>query len=166
MTDYETLSKIADDILDEADDDIDRLVDLLSLQDGAVLNELLDSDLLNAYQVFYYYFRREPSELIQDILMLEPATSLRYGVHIDDSELAEVVADTRDDTSGLAELLNAFLSGLPDDTRFIFMRRYNYADDIPAIAKMTGLSKNGVSARLMRARKKLAEQLKEKGYKI
>ena len=90
MTDYETLSKIADDILDEADDDIDRLVDLLSLQDGAVLNELLDSDLLNAYQVFYYYFRRKPSELIQDILMLEPATSLRYGVHIDDSELAEV----------------------------------------------------------------------------
>jgi DNA-directed RNA polymerase specialized sigma24 family protein len=45
------------------------------------------------------------------------------------------------------------------------MRRYYYADDIPAIAKMTGLSKNSVSARLMRARKKLAEQLQRKGYK-
>ena len=75
------------------------------------------------------------------------------------------MADTRDDTSGLAELLNVFLSELPDDTRFIFMRRYYYADDIPAIAKMTGLSKNSVSARLMRARKKLAEQLQRKGYK-
>ncbi|MBR6922160.1 MAG: RNA polymerase sigma factor [Clostridia bacterium] len=94
-------------------------------------------------------------------------TAQKRGVHTVsiDSELSEVVADTRDDTSGLAELLNVFLSELPDDTRFIFMRRYYYADDISAIAKMTGLSKNSVSARLMRARKKLAEQLQRKGYK-
>ncbi len=90
MTDYETLSQIAENILDEADDDMDSLVRLLSLQESAVLNELLDSDLLNAYQVFYYFFRCEPSELVQDILMLEPATSLRYGIHIDDCELAEI----------------------------------------------------------------------------
>ena len=90
MTDYETLAKIADDILDEADDDLARMTELLALQDSAVLNELLVSDFLNAYQVFYYYFRFEPPELIQDILMLEPATSLRYGIHIDDCELAEI----------------------------------------------------------------------------
>ena len=46
------------------------------------------------------------------------------------------------------------------------MRRYYYADDIPAIAKMTGISKNAISARLMRMRKRLAEILKERGYKI
>ena len=83
-----------------------------------------------------------------------------------DSELLEVVADTRDDTSGLADLLNGFLENLPEDTRFLFMRRYYYCDDIPTIAKMTGLTKNTVSARLMRARKKLAEILTQKGYKI
>ena len=88
-----------------------------------------------------------------------------HPVSIDD-ELAEVVADTRDETDGLADILNEFLSELSDGTRFIFMRRYYYADDIPAIAKMTGLSKNTVSARLMRARKHLAEILTGKGYRL
>ena len=86
-------------------------------------------------------------------------------VSIDD-ELSEVIADTRDDTSGLAELLNSFLAELPEDSRYIFMRRYYYADDIETISKITGLSKNAISARLMRARKRLAEILKERGYKI
>ncbi|MBQ7700179.1 MAG: RNA polymerase sigma factor [Clostridia bacterium] len=83
-----------------------------------------------------------------------------------DDELSETVADTRDDTSGLSTLLDRFLSELPEDSRFIFMRRYYYADDIPAISKMTGISKNAISARLMRMRKRLAEILKERGYKI
>ncbi len=83
-----------------------------------------------------------------------------------DGELADVVADTTDDTSGLSDVLNGFLSELQDGARFIFMRRYYYADDIPAIAKMTGQSKNAVSASLMRSRKKLAQILKERGYKI
>ena len=88
-----------------------------------------------------------------------------HAVPLDD-ELADVVADTRDDTSGLSDTLNEFLSGLPDSTRYIFMRRYYYADDLENISKITGLGKNTISARLMRARKRLAEILKEKGYKI
>ena len=83
-----------------------------------------------------------------------------------DAELEEVIADTRDDTSGLSEVLDEFLSQLSEDTRFLFMRRYYYADDVPTISKMTGLGRNTVSARLMRARKKLAEKLRERGYKI
>ncbi len=91
----------------------------------------------------------------------------RKGVTVSlDSELSEAIADTRDDTSGLSEVLNGFLSELPDDTRYIFMRRYYYADDITAISKITGLGKNAISARLMRARRRLAEILKERGYKI
>ena len=86
-------------------------------------------------------------------------------VSIDD-ELSEVIADTRDDTSGLADILNGFLAELPDDSRFIFMRRYYYADDVGTISKITGLGKNAISARLMRARRRLAEILKERGYKI
>ena len=86
-------------------------------------------------------------------------------VSIDD-ELAEIVDGTDEDTGDLPEILNGFLSELEDGTRFIFMRRYYYADDIPTIAKMTGLGGNTISARLMRARRKLAEILKGKGYKI
>ena len=85
-------------------------------------------------------------------------------VSIDD-ELSEVIADTKDDTSGLSETLNDFLAKLSDESRFVFMRRYYYADDIGAISEMTGMGKNAVSACLMRARKKLAETLKERGYK-
>ena len=83
-----------------------------------------------------------------------------------DEELSEVIADTTDDTSGLPELLDGFLSKLPEDSRFIFMRRYYYADDVKTISKITGLGKNTVSARLMRMRRKLAETLREGGYKI
>lgn len=83
-----------------------------------------------------------------------------------DDELSETVADMRDDTSGLSDVLNGFLSEMPEDTRFIFMRRYYFADDIGTISGITGLGKNTVSARLMRARKRLAEILTEKGYKV
>ena len=85
-------------------------------------------------------------------------------VSIDD-ELSEVAADTRDDTGGLSDVLNVFLAQLPEDSRFIFMRRYYYADDVGTISKMTGLGKNAISARLSRMRKRLAEILKERGYK-
>ena len=83
-----------------------------------------------------------------------------------DGELAEVVAGTTDDTSGLSEVLDGFLSELQKGARFIFMRRYYYADDVKTISKMTGISKNAVSASLMRSRKKLAQILNERGYKI
>ncbi len=83
-----------------------------------------------------------------------------------DDELSEVIADTRDDTGDLSDILNGFLSELSEDTRYIFMRRYYYADDITAISELTGLGKNTISARLMRARKRLAEILTEKGYRI
>ena len=82
-----------------------------------------------------------------------------------DGELSEVIADTKDDTSGLSDTLNDFLAKLSQESRFIFMRRYYYADDIKTISDMTGMGKNAVSACLMRARKKLSEMLKERGYK-
>ena len=80
-------------------------------------------------------------------------------------ELSEVIEDTKDNTDGLSDILNEFLSDLDRRSRYIFMRRYYYADDIPTIAKQTGLGKNAISARLMRLRKKLAEKLQKEGYK-
>ena len=59
--------------------------------DPASRNELLVSDLLNAYQVFYYFFRTQPDELTQERLELEPASSLVRGVKIDEIELFELI---------------------------------------------------------------------------
>ena len=44
--------------------------------DPALRNELLVSDLLNAYQAFYYFFRILPDDLVCERLELEPASSL------------------------------------------------------------------------------------------
>jgi len=42
--------------------------------------------LLNACQVFYYFFRMLPDELVSERLELEPASSLAKGVKIDEVE--------------------------------------------------------------------------------
>ena len=81
-----------------------------------------------------------------------------------DSELEDTVAGTVDDVSDLGSLLNGFLAGLDGQTRYIFMRRYYYADDVAAISSLTGVSRGAISARLMRARKKLREILEKEGY--
>ena len=56
---------------------------------GPVRNELLVSDLLNAWQVFYYFFRTVPDELVRERLELEPASSLVLGVAIDEIDLLD-----------------------------------------------------------------------------
>ena len=81
-----------------------------------------------------------------------------------DSELEETVAGADNGGSDLKDVLDTFLSELDGQTMYIFMRRYYYADDIAAISYLTGISRGAVSARLARARKKLREDLKEKGY--
>jgi hypothetical protein len=55
-----------------------------------VRNELLVSDLLNAYQVFYYYFRVFPDELVKERMELEPASSLPQGLKIDEVDILEL----------------------------------------------------------------------------
>ena len=52
---------------------------MLDALDTGTRNELLESDLLNAFQVFYYYFRINPDELVKERLELEPASSLHNG---------------------------------------------------------------------------------------
>ena len=49
------------------------------------------SDLLNAYQVFYYFFRILTDDLVCERLELEPASSLIRGVKIDEVELLDLV---------------------------------------------------------------------------
>ncbi|MDD4127352.1 MAG: hypothetical protein PHV39_06665 [Methanomicrobium sp.] len=90
MTDYYELAKLADQILGIADEDMEKLSEIIEDLEPKVRDELIDSDFFNAYQIFYYYFRVEPEEIVKDRLMLEPATSVKTGIHIDDYDILEM----------------------------------------------------------------------------
>ena len=86
---FPELVRIADCLLEESGEDEDALMRRLETLPGAVRRELLVSDLLNAWQVFYYFFRTVPDELVRERFELEPASSLVDGVEIDEIESAD-----------------------------------------------------------------------------
>jgi hypothetical protein len=87
---YRTLVELADHLFEKCEDDVTCLSPMLDALDSVSRNELLASDLLNAFQVFFYFFRMMPDELVQERLELEPASSLIKGVKIDEIELLEL----------------------------------------------------------------------------
>ncbi len=88
---YQELAALADHLFEACEDDVSCLARRIAGLDPASRNELLASDLLNAYQVFYYFFRSAPDELTQERLELEPASSLVQGVRIDEVDLFELI---------------------------------------------------------------------------
>ena len=92
---YSRLVAIADKLLEDADDDNFHLALSMDALEQPVLDELLVSDLLNAYQVFYYFFRMEPDILVQERLDLEPASSLVNGLLIEETDLLEMFLGIR-----------------------------------------------------------------------
>jgi hypothetical protein len=88
---YHILAALADHLFEECEDDVKCLSHRIDALDSDLRNELLDSDLLNAFQVFYYFFRILPDELVCERLELEPASSLTKGVKIDEIELLDLV---------------------------------------------------------------------------
>jgi hypothetical protein len=93
---YSQLVAIADKLLEAADDDIVQLVHDIDALEQPVRDELLVSDQLNAYQVFYYFFRTEPDLLVQELLDLEPASALISGLKIEETDLLEMFFIIRD----------------------------------------------------------------------
>jgi hypothetical protein len=87
---YSRLVSVADKLLEDADDDVARLARSIDALEQPVRDELLVSDLLNAYQVFYYFFRIEPDILVQERLDLEPASSLINGLKIEETDLLDM----------------------------------------------------------------------------
>jgi hypothetical protein len=57
---YEELAALADHLFEACEDDVNCLTRRIAALDPASRNELLVSDLLNAYQVFFYFFRTQP----------------------------------------------------------------------------------------------------------
>lgn len=87
---FPELVALADKLMEESDEDVARLAAQIGSLDADVRNELMVSDLLNAWQVFYYYFRTVPDELVKERMELEPASSLSRGLKIDEVEFLEL----------------------------------------------------------------------------
>ena len=98
MIDYYELAQLADKILEIADDDVPVLAEIIDDIDPETRNELLFSDFLNAYQVFYYFFREEPDILVDERLSLVPASAIRKGVLAEERDLLELVFIVADET--------------------------------------------------------------------
>jgi hypothetical protein len=93
---FPELVALADKLLEESGEDVARLAAQIGSLDVDMRNELMVSDLLNAWQVFYYYFRTVPDELVKERMELEPASSLCRGLKIDEVEFLELVFVMKD----------------------------------------------------------------------
>lgn len=70
------------------------------------------------------------------------------------------------DRMELIGALNAFVAGLPEVKRSLFVRRYWYADPIAEIARAHGMRQGNVAKILERLRKQLRMYLTERGFAL
>lgn len=66
----------------------------------------------------------------------------------------------------LAQSISAWLDGLAEDERRLFIRRYWYGDPVKELAAGQGTGANALSQRLLRLRKDLRGFLESKGVEI
>ena len=93
----------------------------------------------------------------------------QYDLALD--ELAECIPDinTVEDAYSakeLAMIINHFLDTLSYEDKFIFMRRYWYADSLTDIVQMTNMSYSSISVRLHRSKNKLKNLLTKEGVLV
>lgn len=103
---YSVLGQIAERMFEECEEDEDKLAQALGELDPEIRDALLVSDFLNAYQVFYYFFRLDPGELGKDRLLLQPASALSGGVIVADVDyftIVFMVGDSRPQVSVMDE---------------------------------------------------------------
>ncbi len=93
---YNELARLADSLFEKSGDDEEALAGLLDTLEPRILSDLLTSDLFNAYQTFYYFFREDPGELEKDTMILLPASALVTGIVIREVDLLEIIFIVRD----------------------------------------------------------------------
>ena len=86
------------------------------------------------------------------------------------SELGEVVAvgsvEDAVDGAHTAALIDAFLRKETAENRWLFLRRYWYADPLIVLAKRLHCSESAVKTRLFRQRERLREYLQKEGVLV
>ena len=83
-------------------------------------------------------------------------------------ELSEVIGEdqTFPEQIALKELLDRFLSALPDRQREMFLLRYWYLMPVKAIAERLGAGEGAVKMALSRMRRQLRDSLEKEGYSV
>lgn len=85
-------------------------------------------------------------------------------------ELLEVAGsdniESEVDSILLSESINKFLGNLDEETRFIFIRRYFFADSLMSIADTLQISEGKTKTVLFRTRNKLKNYLAKEGYEV
>ena len=74
--------------------------------------------------------------------------------------------ETELEAKELGASINRFLSSLSKEDRFLFVRRYWYADSVSDLAALTKGSPNRISVRLFRLREKLRNTLTKEGLLV
>ena len=84
------------------------------------------------------------------------------------SDLEDVLADTRetDNTLLLASVMDAFLSELDKEQRFIFIGRYYYGKQIEDIAREMGVSRSKVNKKIAYIKQSLKQALEKEGLRL
>jgi hypothetical protein len=81
-TPYQELGEIAEQLFTACDDDPICVAKKLDTVTQNIREELLRSDLLNAFQVFYYYFHESPDIVAEEILLFHSAAHLKQGIFL------------------------------------------------------------------------------------
>lgn len=85
-------------------------------------------------------------------------------------ELAEVLpapsAEEQWDANSLAQAVDAWLEGLKETDRVLFVRRYWFGDSVQEAAQRVGLRENTASVRLRRMKLRLRDYLTQEGYMV
>lgn len=86
------------------------------------------------------------------------------------TEELDMLLPSSDDTAShfesreLSRAIDRFLRGQPREARVFFVRRYFYADGIPAISALTGASEAKIASSLFRTRKRLRAFLEREEF--
>ena len=89
-----------------------------------------------------------------DLILNEMQECIPSGVNVESDYEAKA----------LSAAINSFLATLSREDRFLFVRRYWYADSVAGLAAMTHSSANRISVRLFRLREKLRITLMKEGF--
>ena len=87
------------------------------------------------------------------------------------SDLDDMLSDTDDfytesQTRALSEILERFISGLPERRMLVFMGRYYAAKPVRELAELLGCSESTVNKEIAAIKQELRQALENEGYKI
>ena len=142
-------------------------VNILSSRQDA--EECVNDTYLGVWNsVLVSYVCRIARNLAVSRLRRETSAARNSGADLVLDELAEVIPSREDveaeiEAKELAAAVNRYLAGLDYDDRYIFIRRYWYADAVRDIASAMHTRENRVSVRLFRLRNNLKKFLKKEG---